>query len=272
MVMTMSSRAVFGMASATKVGSSKALAGAPMKFAPLAPRVAVRPGVVAMAQKIKEQGDVRNKSGFKRLLSGTKYDDAPEEPLATSAFTRRREIYVGRLAMTGFFSCVLGELFTGKGALGQIGLYTGVDQFWVKAIVFGIVGFNFITALAPSSPTFSEENQRDIRKRPKGPIQDPTMNPIREPGEFFGIPGFRFGFTKKNELFTGRLAMLGFASELIGELNTGGKGPLGQLGLPLNLPLNPELAGFGLAVWVGFALVAALGGNFGQTEGDEDIY
>lgn len=37
---------------------------------------------------------------------------------------------------------------------------------------------------------------------------------------------------------------------------TKGKGPLGQLGLPLNLPLNPELAGFGLAIWVGFFLVA----------------
>lgn len=37
---------------------------------------------------------------------------------------------------------------------------------------------------------------------------------------------------------------------------TKGKGPLGQLGLPLNLPLNSELAGFGLAIWVGFFLVA----------------
>ena len=39
---------------------------------------------------------------------------------------------------------------------------------------------------------------------------------------------------------------------------TKGKGPIGQLGLPLGLPLNPELAGFGLAVWVGFFLVAGL--------------
>ena len=39
---------------------------------------------------------------------------------------------------------------------------------------------------------------------------------------------------------------------------TKGKGPIGQLGLPLGLPLNPELAGFGLAVWVGFFLVAGM--------------
>ena len=32
---------------------------------------------------------------------------------------RRREIFVGRLAMTGFFSAVIGELLTGKGVLGQ---------------------------------------------------------------------------------------------------------------------------------------------------------
>ena len=37
---------------------------------------------------------------------------------------------------------------------------------------------------------------------------------------------------------------------------TKGKGPIGQLGLPLGLPLNSELAGFGLAIWVGFFLVA----------------
>ena len=48
-----------------------------------------------------------------------------------------------------------------------------------------------------------------------------------------GLPGHQrssFGFTKKNELFVGRVAMLGFAAELIGELAQGGKGPLGQLG------------------------------------------
>lgn len=50
-----------------------------------------------------------------------------------------------------------------------------------------------------------------------------------------------------------------WACALPGEVLTKGKGPFGQLGLPLNLPLNPGLAGFGLAVWVGFFLVAAIG-------------
>lgn len=33
-----------------------------------------------------------------------------------------------------------------------------------------------------------------------------------------GIPG-EFGFLKKNELFVGRVAMLGFAAELVGEVS-----------------------------------------------------
>ena len=36
---------------------------------------------------------------------------------------------------------------------------------------------------------------------------------------------------------------------------------------------RPDVAAFGLAIWVGFFLVAAIGfGNFGQQEGNEEIY
>ena len=74
-----------------------------------------------------------------------------------------------------------------------------------------------------------------------GAVQDPkNINLVSDPKAFLGISD-RFGFTKKNELFVGRVAMLGFAAELIGELAQGGKGPLGQLGAcllpPLLLPL-----------------------------------
>ena len=34
--------------------------------------------------------------------------------------------------------------------------------------------FNFVTALSPFSPTFDEDNQRDVRKRPAGPTQKPS--------------------------------------------------------------------------------------------------
>jgi hypothetical protein len=51
-----------------------------------------------------------------------------------------------------------------------------------------------------------------------------------------------FGFTRKNELFVGRVAMIGFASGIIGEKLTG-KGPLAQIGLGLGQPLNTDFAG-----------------------------
>ncbi len=44
--------------------------------------------------------------------------------------------------------------------------------------------------------------------------------------------------------------MQGFASELLGEVFTKGKGPFGQIGVPLGQPLNSEYAGVALAVWV----------------------
>ena len=64
-------------------------------------------------------------------------------------------------------------------------------------------------------------------------------------------------------------AMLGFAADLIGEQLTG-KGPLAQIGLGTGQPLNPELAGFGLAVWVGFFALAAVGfGKLGEQTGQQ---
>ncbi|KAL3151035.1 hypothetical protein ABBQ38_012904 [Trebouxia sp. C0009 RCD-2024] len=122
------------------------------------------------------------------------------------------------------------------------------------------------------SPTWSFENQKDVRKRPSGPIQDPTKNAVSDPQGFLGISK-AFGFTKQNEVFVGRVAMIGFAAAIVGEIQTGGKGPLGQLALPIQTPVNPGLAGFGLAVWIGFSLFTAIGlGNLGQAQGGEDIY
>ena len=43
--------------------------------------------------------------------------------------------------------------------------------------------FNFVTALSPFSPTFDEDNQRDVRKRPAGPTQkplDPSKPAVRD--------------------------------------------------------------------------------------------
>lgn len=226
-------------------------------------RAPLRLATITQAKAAKDQ--VRSKG----------YDkNATTVDSAQPAFTRRREIIVGRTAMVGFLAATLGELLTGKGALGQLGLYTGAPSIIVDSAVWAVVLFSFIGAVAPWSPTWSDENQRDVAKRPSGPVQD-AMDPFTEPKKYFGVTNF--GFTKRNELFVGRVAMLGFASELIGEKLTGGRGPLGQIGVPLDLPLNSGLAGFGLLVWVGFFAAAAIGfGNTGsgpgQDEGDEGIY
>ena len=69
--------------------------------------------------------------------------------------------------------------------------------------------------------------------------------------------------------------MLGFASAVIGEQLTG-KGPLAQIGLEIGQPLNTEIAGAGLFLWIGVFLVAALGYGtaddarfLGETDGDK---
>lgn len=59
------------------------------------------------------------------------------------------------------------QLITGKGAIGQLNLETSVPPFALKAGLLAIVGFNLVTALLPNA-TFSDENQKDVRKRPAG--------------------------------------------------------------------------------------------------------
>ena len=48
------------------------------------------------------------------------------------------------------------------------------------------------------------------------------------------------GFTKANELFVGRVAMIGFAASLVGEYFQNGKGPLGQLGTSSEHPCSTK--------------------------------
>jgi hypothetical protein len=78
------------------------------------------------------------------------------------------QVFVGRLAMFGFASALIGEIGTGRGALGQLELETGLPPWGVDLLVLGIVAYSAIGALNPKSPTFSEANQRDVKKRPSG--------------------------------------------------------------------------------------------------------
>lgn len=187
-------------------------------------------------------------------------------PLLPS-FTRRREVFVGRLAMLGFLSACIGEEMTGNGIIGQVQDYTGWSSTAVVAAFVAIIGYNFIGALSPASPTFSEENQKDVSKRPDGPAQGNVAE---------GLSITTFGFSKKNELFTGRTAMLGFAAALVGDVLTS-KGPIAQVAGYLHTEANAafyDTAKLGFVVFVGGILaLATVFGHFGQKEdGDNEIY
>jgi len=135
-------------------------------------------------------------------------------------FTRSNERFVGRVAMLGFASALLGELLTGLGPLAQFGIETGGGLDFAKAVVVVIVSFNLAAALSPAKGSFAPGEK---------------LTPERIVNNFFPQNGF--GFTAENEIFVGRVAQLGFASALIGELVTG-KGALAQFGLETGITLS----------------------------------
>jgi photosystem II protein len=151
----------------------------------------------------------------------------------TLGFTKSNELFVGRLAMLGIATAIIGELITGKGALGQLGLETGVPITELEPLILAGIAFNLIAAFLPAKGKFVPDEEEELA-RPKGALQDPSIS-LANPKKFFGIKGF--GFTKENELFVGRVAQLGFAAALVGEAVTG-VGPLAQLGLETGIPLR----------------------------------
>lgn len=210
----------------------------------------------------------RTEALFTRNKKKENYDPSAKEVDPTQpAFTRRREAFVGRLAMVGFASALLGELATGKGPLGQLQLELGVPPIGADLIIFGSIAYSLIGALRPGSPTFSESNQRDVKKRGKGPVQNPKLNVAEDPKKFLGVT--RFGFSKQNEVFVGRTAQLGFLAAVIGEKVTG-RGILSQVGLETGIPIGQQ--SIFLLVFIGFFLFAAiLEGNYGDPE-DNSTY
>lgn len=214
----------------------------------------VTPQALFTKNKTKNEGKSRNDKSAKEV-----------EPTAP-AFTRRREAQVGRLAMFGFAASLIGEITTGKGVLGQLSLETGFPTGQIELALVALIGYNLFSAARPGSPTFSESNQKDVKKRQKGPNQNPKIT-AAEPKKFLGIT--EFGFTKKNEIFVGRTAQLGFLASVIGEKVTG-KGPLAQFGQETGIPLGQ--ASIGLLAFITFFLVAAaFEGNWGQ-DSDQSQY
>ena len=187
---------------------------------------------------------------------------SPPLLFSSVGFTKSNELFVGRMAMLGVASSVIGELLTGKGALAQLGFETGLPIFDLDGIILAVIGFNLVAAFLPAKGTFIADDE-ELTEREAGALQSGQVS-LATPGKFFGIKGF--GFTTENELFVGRMAQLGFAASLIGEGITG-KGFLGQLGVETGIPLLD--VDFVLGASILFTLFAALNEGTGRFV-DED--
>eukprot|EP01023_Acetabularia_acetabulum_P063975 TRINITY_DN8156_c0_g1_i2.p1 TRINITY_DN8156_c0_g1~~TRINITY_DN8156_c0_g1_i2.p1 ORF type:complete len:232 (-),score=42.62 TRINITY_DN8156_c0_g1_i2:239-934(-) len=179
-------------------------------------------------------------------------------------FTKDNELFVGRIAMIGFASSLIGEVLTGKGAVSQFGYETGLGLGQVDLFLGFLIAFNLVAAILPTAQTFAPEEQEAIADRKSGSLQDPRIN-ISNPQKFFGITSF--GFSKENELFVGRVAQLGFAFSIIGELLTG-KGPLAQFDFETGIDLKDTE--YGLIAFIGFFLLAAINPGSGKFVDDEE--
>jgi hypothetical protein len=147
-----------------------------------------------------------------RVSAKKGYEADPQVP----AFTRRRERITGRLAGLGLASGLIGEVLSGRGPISQLHFETGLPEglLWV-GLVF-LVSVNLFGAALPGTPTetFTEANQRDVRKRR-------DADPIKEP----------LKFVAEKEIAIGRISMLGFFGACILEYIWGGEAPLAHLGL-----------------------------------------
>ncbi|KFM23429.1 Photosystem II 22 kDa protein, chloroplastic [Auxenochlorella protothecoides] len=152
-------------------------------------------------------------------------------------FTRERERAVGRLATLGLAFSWVGETLTGYGPITQLSNETGVPVVWGYGVTLTLIAIQLFFGLNSGTPTYSDENQRDVAKRSKGltgitqiePDVDRVIDPTKDPGQFF----------LRLELAQGRTAMLVFLTTAILEFANGGMSPLGQAGIiPTGVPFS----------------------------------
>ncbi|GLT85055.1 hypothetical protein SLE2022_032570 [Rubroshorea leprosula] len=178
-------------------------------------------------------------------------------------FTKQNELFVGRVAMIGFAASLLGEAITGKGILAQLNLETGIPINEAEPLLLFFILFTLLGAIGALG-----DRGRFVDDPPTG-IEGAVIPPGKGLRSALGLKegGPLFGFTKANELFVGRLAQLGIAFSLIGEIITG-KGALAQLNIETGIPINEiePLVLFNVA----FFFIAALNPGNGKFVTDED--
>ncbi|KAG5250868.1 hypothetical protein OIU76_007145 [Salix suchowensis] len=178
-------------------------------------------------------------------------------------FTKQNELFVGRVAMIGFAASLLGEAVTGKGILSQLNLETGIPIYEAEPLLLFFILFTLLGAIGALG-----DRGRFVDDPPTG-IDRAVIPPGKSFRAALGLKegGPLFGFTKSNELFVGRLAQLGIAFSLIGEIITG-KGALAQLNIETGIPVN-EIEPLVLFNVV-FFFIAALNPGTGKFVTDEE--
>lgn len=68
---------------------------------------------------------------------------------------------MGRLAQLGFVFSLIGEIITGKGALAQLNIETGVPINEIEPLVLFNVLFFFIAALNPGNGKFVTDEEEE---------------------------------------------------------------------------------------------------------------
>ncbi|KAF8405716.1 hypothetical protein HHK36_007793 [Tetracentron sinense] len=76
-------------------------------------------------------------------------------------FTKSNELFVGRLAQLGIVFSIIGEIITGKGALAQLNIETGVPVGEIEPLVLFNVIFFFFAALNPGSGRFVTDDEEN---------------------------------------------------------------------------------------------------------------
>lgn len=178
-------------------------------------------------------------------------------------FTKANELFVGRVAMIGFAASLLGEALTGKGILAQLNLETGIPIYEAEPLLLFFILFTLLGAIGALG-----DRGRFVDDPPTG-LEKAVIAPGKGIRSALGLSegGRLFGFTKANELFVGRLAQLGIAFSLIGEIITG-KGALAQLNIETGVPIS-EIEPL-LLFNVVFFFIAALNPGTGKFVTDED--
>jgi photosystem II protein len=180
-------------------------------------------------------------------------------------FTKANELFVGRVAMLGFAASILGEALTGKGTLAQFDFETGIPLTETEPLLLFFILFTLLGAIGALG-----DRGRFVDDAPVAGLDSAIIKPGKGVKGALGLneKGPVFGFTKSNELFVGRLAQLGIAFSIIGEIVTG-KGTLAQLNIETGVPIT-EIEPL-ILFNVIFFLFAAVNPGTGKFVSDDDI-